>query len=245
MAVPSSGSLSLAKIRDEIENNNYNANIYGYTSGQTSLKDISDGTYDTINTANATADRPDGSAPHSMSEFYAYDHDMTSLTQKYVSSGTSSSSSAACLTIATSNGYFSNLNSSGVPVTYSSYLYSNSSGTSTYSSGWRSFGPNFLPTHAIRSQSTGLITHVVSCGTGGGFPSDRKLKKNIKLIGVSKNRINIYSFEYKNTDIGQGIFKGVMADEVEHIKEAVKIHKDGYKIVNYSADGIDVEFDAI
>ena len=82
MAVPSSGAISLAKIRDEIENNDYNANIYGYTSGQTSLEDISDGTYDTINTQNASADRPDGTAPHSMSEFYAYDHDLSSLTQK-------------------------------------------------------------------------------------------------------------------------------------------------------------------
>ena len=80
MAVPSTGSLSLAKIRDEIENNNYNANLYGYTSGQTSLIDLSDGTYDAINTANASADRPNGLTPHSMSEFYSYDHDASNLT---------------------------------------------------------------------------------------------------------------------------------------------------------------------
>lgn len=81
MAVPSSGAISLAKIRDEIENNNYNANLYGYTSGPTSLTDISDGTYDTINTANAVSNRPDGSIPHSMGEFYSYDHDLVSITQ--------------------------------------------------------------------------------------------------------------------------------------------------------------------
>jgi uncharacterized membrane protein YgcG len=82
MAVPGPGNaLSLAKIRDEIENNNYNANLYGYTSGPTSLQDISNGTYDTINTNNASANRPDGSAPHSMSEFYSYDHDLVSITQ--------------------------------------------------------------------------------------------------------------------------------------------------------------------
>ena len=81
MAVPSTGSLSLAKIRDEIENNNYNANLYGYTSGQTSLTDLGGGTNDAINTANASADRPSGFTPHSMSEFYGYDHDVSSITQ--------------------------------------------------------------------------------------------------------------------------------------------------------------------
>ena len=45
-------------------------------SGSISLKEASDGTIATINTANAAADRPDGSAPHAISEFYSYDHDL-------------------------------------------------------------------------------------------------------------------------------------------------------------------------
>lgn len=75
MAVPASGAITLAKIRDEIENDNYNNSIYGYTSAATSLTSLCNGTYDTINTQNASADRPDGTAPHNMSEFYNYDHD--------------------------------------------------------------------------------------------------------------------------------------------------------------------------
>ena len=71
MACPSSGALSLASIRGEIENNSYAA----YTSASTSLESASEGTYDTINTNNDSADRPDGSDPHAMSEFYSYDHD--------------------------------------------------------------------------------------------------------------------------------------------------------------------------
>lgn len=98
MAVPSTGSLSLAKIRDEIENNNYNANLYGYTSGQTSLTDLGGGIYDAINTANASADRPDGSIPHSMSEFYSYDHDKSSLTLMTTITGQQHSSSSATRT---------------------------------------------------------------------------------------------------------------------------------------------------
>ena len=44
-------------------------------SGQVSLTGASNGTIATINTLNLSANRPDGSAPHAMSEFYSYDHD--------------------------------------------------------------------------------------------------------------------------------------------------------------------------
>jgi len=76
MAVPSSGTLSLAGIRAELATNTYNASA----TTTASLGDCSDGSVATINTANASSDRPDGSTPHAMSEFYAYDHDLTSFT---------------------------------------------------------------------------------------------------------------------------------------------------------------------
>jgi len=76
MAVPDSGkSLSLAGIRAELTANAYNATA----TTQAGLKDCSDGTVDTINTANATANRPDTNSPHAMSEFYSYDHDLVGL----------------------------------------------------------------------------------------------------------------------------------------------------------------------
>jgi hypothetical protein len=73
MAVPSSGVLSLIAIINEVDDNDYTA---GGQYSNISLKDLSDGTVDTINTANASDARPDGSAPHAMSEFYEYDHDL-------------------------------------------------------------------------------------------------------------------------------------------------------------------------
>ena len=76
MAVPSSGALSLAGIRAELATNTYNASA----TTQSSLLECSNGTVATINTANASSDRPDGSTPHAMSEFYAYDHDLSSFT---------------------------------------------------------------------------------------------------------------------------------------------------------------------
>jgi len=75
MAVPSSGTISLAGIRAELATNTYNASATTLTS----LQSCSVGTVATINTGNATNDRPDGSTPHAMSEFYAYDHDLSTF----------------------------------------------------------------------------------------------------------------------------------------------------------------------
>ena len=76
MAVPSTGELSLLGIRREVSNNDYNSST-NYTN--ISLEDLSDGTVATINTSNNSSDRPDQSAPHEMSEFYNYDHDLAGL----------------------------------------------------------------------------------------------------------------------------------------------------------------------
>ncbi len=75
MAVPSSGAVSLAGIRAELATNTYDANA----TTQASLLGCSDGTVATINTANNASDRPDGSTPHEMSEFYSYDHDLSTF----------------------------------------------------------------------------------------------------------------------------------------------------------------------
>jgi len=71
-------------------------------------------------------------------------------------------------------------------------------------------------------------------------PSDRKLKKNIKKIDKSPSGLNIYSFEFKDSKYGEGVFQGVMSDEVP--KKAVT-KKDGYDMVDYSK--LDVEFKQI
>ena len=72
MAVPSSGQLSLASIRGELTSNAYTPVINQVTH----LKKASDGTISTINTNIAPNLRPDGAAPHAMSEFYGYDHEI-------------------------------------------------------------------------------------------------------------------------------------------------------------------------
>ena len=68
--------------------------------------------------------------------------------------------------------------------------------------------------------------------------SDRKLKHNIVFVKKSPNGLNIYNFEYKDSKFGEGIYQGVMSDEIP--QEAVVKHSDGYDMVNYNK--IDVDF---
>ena len=68
--------------------------------------------------------------------------------------------------------------------------------------------------------------------------SDRRLKKDIKLIGLSSSGLKVYSFKYKNISFGKGIFQGVMSDEIP--SHAVIKGNDGFDRVDYSK--IEVEF---
>lgn len=73
MAVPGTlANLSLRGIRQELYNNNYNGSN-AFTN--VSLRNMSTGLNGTINTNNSILSRPNGYAPHYMSEFLNYDHD--------------------------------------------------------------------------------------------------------------------------------------------------------------------------
>jgi len=92
---------------------------------------------------------------------------------------------------------------------------------------------------AAQQAGTSALTGALG-GIAEAF-SDRRLKKNIKLIGKSPSGLNIYMFEYINKVLGDGIFQGVMSDEIP--KEAVVKSKNGYDRVDYSK--LDVEFKQI
>ena len=83
MALQSSGQIKMSEL---------NAEFGLAEERQLGLKDASDGTVATINTNNAAADRPNGTAPHAISEFYSYDHSAAaaySNTRYYQNDGTS------------------------------------------------------------------------------------------------------------------------------------------------------------
>lgn len=72
---------------------------------------------------------------------------------------------------------------------------------------------------------------------GNSYYSDRRLKKNIKHIGLSPSGLKIYSFKYIDPSLGEGTWQGVMSDEIP----SIHVRKQGiYDAVNYSA--LDVEF---
>jgi hypothetical protein len=104
-----------------------------------------------------------------------------------------------------------------------------------------------------QADRTGALTGMISGISGAlgnfvtakaGMPptaSDRRLKENIINVGKSEKGFNIYNFEYKDKKFGEGVYQGVMSDEVP--KEAVITGTDGFDRVNYSL--LDVEFKKI
>jgi hypothetical protein len=95
---------------------------------------------------------------------------------------------------------------------------------------------------AISGAISGIGSAVSAGLTGKAFDvSDKRLKKNIKLIKYSPSGLKVYSFEYINKMFGDGVYQGVMSDEIP--KDAVIKHFDGFDRVDYSK--IDVEFKKI
>ena len=78
MAIGASGSISVGNSANA---NNLNTE-FGRSSNtaNTSLKSLSDGTHGTITLTNLNANKPDTTAPHAMSEFYKYEHDILPIT---------------------------------------------------------------------------------------------------------------------------------------------------------------------
>ena len=158
-------------------------------------------------------------------------------------SSTSSSSSGFVCFEFLGNTYFGTNVSSGVPQ-QSSQVYALNNTNFPLSAGFYGAlsASGFGPDTKYEIGAGGTVVSVSSCG--GGF-SDRSLKKDIKLIGISPNGLNIYSFRFKDDKYGKGLMQGVMADEVQHIPGAV-IEWKGLKYVNYNEmDEIDVEFKKI
>jgi len=76
-------------------------------------------------------------------------------------------------------------------------------------------------------------------GAGAMKYSDIRTKENIEAIGVDRNGLTIYKYEYKpefkdHELAGSGVHYGYMAQEVEQVYPyAVKTLDDGYKVVDY------------
>lgn len=74
MALQSSGQIKISEIATEL-------GVGGEPN--LNLRGLSGGAFGTINTNNAAADRPDGNPPHAISEFYSYNHSLSSWSNDY------------------------------------------------------------------------------------------------------------------------------------------------------------------
>ncbi len=219
MALQSSGMIKMSQINTELGRTS--------TTEDTSLKSCSDGTNGTINTNNASSDRPDGSSPHAMSEFYSYNHTAASLTSNTFYYN-------ALSTVCSNNGTGTTLyhNGSGTHPTTGDFIYSDSAGQNTVASGY------YLSVGSATGVivSSGEVEDSYSCGR-----SERRLKYNIEYMGDSLMGIPMYHFNYKDESYGKGRFVGTMVDDLERLgfEKALIRTEDGI-FVNY--DKIDVPF---
>ena len=91
-----------------------------------------------------------------------------------------------------------------------------------------------LQNYNIQAQQYGgLLGGLASLGGAAIMASDRRLKKNIQLLGIRQDGLGIYSYEYLWADKPS---IGVMADEVVLMRpEALGPSIAGYATVNYGA----------
>lgn len=102
---------------------------------------------------------------------------------------------------------------------------------------------NYGNVRTLTQAGTGRLTEsFLNPNNPNRKPSDRITKQNIVRIGDHPFGIGLYLFDYKpeyREEYGHGRQFGVMADEVETVMpEAVSIHPDGYKMVNYGMLGV-------
>ena len=110
------------------------------------------------------------------------------------------------------------------------------------------YDPNWKPSPVNLQGSGSILSGGSVGGTGSALTqnmslsgSDRRLKQNITQVGKSASGLNIYTFEYKDKSFGEGMWQGVMSDEIPEI--AVIKGDDGYDRVDYSK--LDVTFKKI
>lgn len=163
MALPSSGAISFSDINTELGRSSSTAN--------TSLASLSNGTYATINTNNASSDRPDGATPHSMSEWYSYCHAMgwSNLIANFTLSGTDGATTISPLktttfTCGSGNTTMSRTTNSGGAVVTVQYKWSTTGDPGTGSSGWTTISTS---TASIAHSSGNLYIRIRAIHSAG------------------------------------------------------------------------------
>ena len=229
MAVPSSGTLEMLGIAQECMYATYGS---GTITGGIHIDCLVNGgqcaagtmTYPTINTNSPS--HPNTTVPYEFSEFYGYDKDATSSIQRFRTSGTYPKKVFGCFQTCSTSMYTSGAIAVGVNV-YTNSALTTPIGNGNWGGAGTSSGASSTYVFTIVF-GTGYLSAILLCSG----PSDERLKKNIKKIGVSRKGVNIYEFEYKYPEIDfGGKFQGVLGHEVPW---AATEAENGYLYVDYS-----------
>ena len=96
----------------------------------------------------------------------------------------------------------------------------------------------------MSNQGGGAVAGIGNLAMGAGALgwkpfSDPRLKEHVVKVGESDRGFGIYEFSFKGDDTR---WRGVMADEIEKlIPEAIQVDMDGYRHVNYTMLGIEMQ----
>lgn len=215
MALPTTGQISIGDIVNEKSE----------AQGNDSLLSLS-----TTNVNQSSTNKPDGVAPHAISEFYGYNHSAVTLTS-YGSSTIQSNPANACSQTIFGTYYH---DGSGITPVNGDSVFSDAKGQNSLGDGSYRFQAS---PQGYYNVSSGVVS-----GTGG-CRSERRLKKNIEYIGTSPMGIPIYHFEYKNPEHapnGMGRYVGTMVDELQRLGLSDTLFtKDGDVWVDYNKLDID------
>jgi len=215
MTLPSSGQISIGDIVTE----------KSLAQGNDSLQSLS-----ATNINQNSTNKPDGVAPHSISEFYGYNHNATAGLTSYQSSTLQSNANNACSQIIFTTYYH---DGAGSDPTNGDNVYSDAKGTAALGDG----------VFKYQSQNAWYSVSAGTVNGNGACRSERRLKKNIEYIGTSPMGIPIYHFEYKNPEHapnGIGRYVGTMVDELQRLGLSDTLStKDGDVWVDYNKLDID------
>lgn len=216
MTLPSSGQISIGDIVTE----------KSLAQGNDSLQSLS-----TTNINQNSTNKPDGVAPHSISEFYGYNHNASAGLTAYGSSKGNGNAAQACADILYGTFYH---DGTGANPIVGDQVYSDAKGSTP-------LGQATYHYQAINSwysvDSKGTVSSTGACR------SERRLKKNIEYIGTSAMGIPMYYFEYKNPQnapSGDGKYLGTMVDDLQRLGMYDVLFVDGSDIcVDYNKLDID------
>lgn len=228
MALQDGGQISLSNIATEMG---------------VSLSNVSLGTQSTTNVNQNSTSKPDGSQPHSISEFYSYDHNASGAPElvPFSISEFAGDPNEACFQPPLE------VFKTGEPevIFIGDFFFNDEAGLSPL------MVPDWSPYSSYFNPDFGKLIFEYSTGEGvtnnfvqGCGRSERRLKYNIEFIGDSPMGIPMYHFNYKDESHGKGRFVGTMVDDLQRLGfEDSLFEQNGEIWVNYHK--LDVPFESV